>query len=106
MSQLWTGRFWLAALERALKTYAQALVAMIGANAVAITDLDWPQLLSVSGTAALVSLLTSVASVGIGNPGPSLADETTDVPVLTGPDRATAAHAGEPVDPPNLDDIG
>ena len=68
--------FWYAALERAIKTVAQTLVALIGANAVSVTSLDWPSLLGVSATAGIVSILTSVGSSAFGNPGPSLADET------------------------------
>lgn len=101
MSTLLTSRFWVAAVERAVKTWAQSMVALIGANAVAVTDLDWLQLFAVSGTAAIVSLLTSVASAGIGPHGPSLADESVIPPrMTTGPDNGTAAHAGDPIDPP------
>lgn len=68
--------FWIAAAERALKTLAQTLVALIGANAVSVMDLDWPQMLGVAGTAAVVSILTSLASAPFGkNDGPSLVDE-------------------------------
>jgi hypothetical protein len=72
-------RFWMATLERALKTLAQALVALIGANAVSVMDLDWGQMLGVSATAALVSILTSVISAPLGNTtGPSLGPETVE----------------------------
>lgn len=68
--------FWVAAAERALKTLAQTLVALIGANAVSVMELDWPQMLGVAGTAAVVSILTSLASAPFGaNNGPSLVDE-------------------------------
>ena len=48
-----------------------------------------------------MSLLTSIASAGIGPHGPSLADESIVEPLrmTTGPDNGTAAHAGEPIDP-------
>ena len=114
MSTLRTSRFWLAAAERAAKTMAQSLVALIGANAVAVTDLDWPQLLGVSATAALVSILTSIASAGVGPHGPSLADESIVTPLaaplaveqpdvapltLTGPDKGAWSDPAQPVDP-------
>jgi hypothetical protein len=113
MSTLLTSRFWLAAAERAAKTMAQSLVALIGANAVAVTDLDWPQLLGVSATAALVSILTSIASAGVGPHGPSLADESIVTPLvtvtadqpdvapltLTGPDKGAWVDPGQPIDP-------
>jgi hypothetical protein len=68
--------FGLAVLERALKTFAQALVAVFAAGSVTVLDLDWTQALAVSGTAALLSVLTSIVSANIGNYGPSLASET------------------------------
>lgn len=71
--------FWLAAAERAVKTFAQALLALIGTDLVAVTALDWPQMLAVAATAALASLLTSVASDKAGpNAGPSLTTETVE----------------------------
>lgn len=33
--------FWIASLERALKTAAQAAIATIGTDAVGVTELDW-----------------------------------------------------------------
>lgn len=72
-------RFWKAAGERAIKTLAQTLVALVGTSAVSIIDLDWAQMLGVSLTATVLSILSSVASANIGkNPGPSLADETVE----------------------------
>ena len=52
-----------AALIRAVKTFAQTMVALIGTGAVGFTDLDWLKILSVAGVAALLSLLTSVAGL-------------------------------------------
>lgn len=52
-----------AALIRAIKTGAQTLAALIGTGAVGILELDWPQLLSVTATAMVLSILTSVAGV-------------------------------------------
>lgn len=61
-----------ATAERAVKTTAQAAVALITANATGLLDVDWPQLASVSGLAGLVSILTSIASAPFGGDGPSL----------------------------------
>lgn len=52
-----------AALIRAIKTAAQTAASLIGTGAVGFTDLDWLQIASVSGVAAVLSLLTSVAGI-------------------------------------------
>ncbi len=52
-----------AAGIRAVKTFAQTAVALIGTGAVGFTDLDWLKIASVSGVAAVLSLLTSVAGL-------------------------------------------
>lgn len=55
---------WLkAAGIRAIKTFAQTAVAMIGGDMVGLMNVDWLAVLSVSATAAIVSLLTSVAGL-------------------------------------------
>lgn len=72
-------RFWQATAERAVKTFAQALIALIGTSAMSIIELDWAQMLGVSATATVLSVLTSIASANFGsNYGPSLADETVE----------------------------
>lgn len=53
----------LAALVRAIKTFAQTMVSLIGTGAVGFTELDWLQIVSVAGVTAVVSLLTSVAGI-------------------------------------------
>jgi len=72
-------RFWHATAERAIKTFAQSLIALIGTQTVNIISLDWPQMLGAAATATLLSVLTSVVSANFGkNPGPSLSDETIE----------------------------
>lgn len=67
--------FWVATGERAVKTFAQSLIALFAAG-VTILSIDWRQAVAVAGTAALLSVLSSVASDHFGRwPGPSLADE-------------------------------
>lgn len=53
----------IAAIVRAIKTAAQTAVSLIGTGAVGFTDLDWLQIASVSGVAAVLSILTSVAGL-------------------------------------------
>lgn len=55
---------WLkAAGIRAVKTFAQTAVGMLGGEMVGVMDVDWMAVLSVSAVAALASLLTSVAGL-------------------------------------------
>lgn len=66
----------IAALIRAVRTAAQTAAALIGTGAVGFTDLDWVRIASVSGVAAVLSLLTSVAGipeVAGGAPAPTIA---------------------------------
>ena len=78
--------FWKAAAERAIKTFAQSLVALFVAG-VTILTIDWVQALAVAGTAAVISVLTSIASSRLGPfDGPSLTDEA-----LVEPDFEDAA---------------
>lgn len=87
--------FLRALLERAIKTFAQTLVALLGATAVDVMSVGWVQLLSVAAGAALVSVLTSIASSGFGSTnGPSLAGEELPVP------RTVGAHERLFADPP------
>jgi hypothetical protein len=55
-------------LERAAKTFAQVLVSFFTAG-VTIGGLDWAHALNVSVTAAVVSVLTSVASLPVSENG-------------------------------------
>jgi hypothetical protein len=54
---------WLrAALIRAVKTFAQTMVGSIAVGA-AFNEIDWLRALSVSGVAAVLSILTSLAGL-------------------------------------------
>jgi hypothetical protein len=64
--------FWKAAFERLIKTFAQTLAATLGAGAINILEVPWQAALSIAAGAAVVSLLTSVASAGAASPGPAL----------------------------------
>jgi len=75
MGELGHKEFWLAALERAIKTFCQALLALLGTNVASITDVDWAQALGVAGLAFVASVLLSIASSGVGKSGPSLGPE-------------------------------
>ncbi len=62
-----TGAFWSDAIERAVRTAAQAALGIVGAGTLGVLDVDWGIVGSVSGLAAVVSLLTSFAAGSTGD---------------------------------------
>ena len=54
-------KFLIAALIRAVRTFAQTAVSMIAVGA-AFSEIDWLRVLSVSGVAFVLSILTSLAT--------------------------------------------
>ena len=52
-----------AAAVRALKTFCQGLVTLIGSDMINIIALDWPKMIGISATMAAVSILTSIAGL-------------------------------------------
>lgn len=65
---MWTLSFWKDASERAVKTAAQTAggVLVVG---VPIWEVDWTAGLGITATATVLSLLTSIGSVGFGSAG-------------------------------------
>lgn len=61
-----TSKFWKDAFERGIKTFAQSAVAIL-ALSVGVLDASWVQAASVGGLAAVISLLTSIGSSGVGS---------------------------------------
>ena len=55
-------KWWKAAGIRAIKTFAQAAVAMIGTSVV-ISDVNWQVAIGAAALAAVLSLLTSLAGL-------------------------------------------
>lgn len=60
-------QYWIrwakAAGVRALKTVAQTAVALIGTNAIGITEVNWVGVASGAALAGVVSILTSLAGI-------------------------------------------
>ena len=77
---MFTKLFWQRATERAIKSFAQSLVAVLTASGLGLFDAPWPKALSTAGMVALLSVLTSLASTKLGD------DE--DPSVLPAPDEA------------------
>lgn len=53
--------FWLAAANRAIRTFAQTAVATIGTAAI-LSEVDFPLVLSASLLAGILSMLMSIAT--------------------------------------------
>lgn len=66
--------FWKATLIRAIRTICQTAVATIG-TAMVVTEVDWLYVVSASGLAGLLSVLTSIAT---GLPEVDICHEMTD----------------------------
>lgn len=67
--------FWKATVERAVKTVAQALIAVIAGASFDWFTADWQAIAGVAATAGVLSILTSIASEGMGpKNSPSLVD--------------------------------
>ncbi len=65
---MFTSQFWQLSIERAIKTFAQSLLAILSANGVGLLDVPWGPALSTAGAAALLSVLTSMTSLPVGEP--------------------------------------
>lgn len=61
--KIFSWEFWHYAGERAVKTFAQAALAYLGTGTVGLLAIDFVTLVSVSGGAALLSVLTSVVTL-------------------------------------------
>lgn len=62
-----TKAFWIDTAERAVKTFAQALLAVLVVG-VPVWEIDWLAALGIALTATIMSVLTSIASGATGDP--------------------------------------
>jgi hypothetical protein len=70
-----TTKFWSQTGERAVKTFCQVLAATLLADQVGVLEADWASAASLAAGAALLSLLTSIASEPFGaEDSPSLVE--------------------------------
>jgi len=64
---VYTLTFWKDAAERAIRTAAQALLALWATDVSGVLAVDWVQAGSVAALASLMSLLMSIAAAGTGS---------------------------------------
>ena len=62
MEKLRSKDWWLEVIERMIKTFAQVLVSLLTVGK-ALTDFDWISMLSIAATSAVISFLTSLATI-------------------------------------------
>lgn len=74
---MYSKAFWLDVTERAIKTFAQSLIATLAVGT-PIFDLAWTEGLGIAATATVISVLTSIASYGVGDKGSAAAILTED----------------------------
>ncbi|MBH1939098.1 holin [Streptomyces sp. AV19] len=74
-----TSAFWLATFERMTRTFAQALLGVLGAGATGVLDAPWTGALSAAALAAVLALLTAIAT-SAGPEGPGLTETVRKAP--------------------------
>ncbi|MEU6388241.1 holin [Streptomyces sp. NPDC046939] len=75
---MWTAAFWKATAERAIRTFAQALAAVLVAGATNLLDVDWPAALGTAGLATVLAILTAVGTAEVGARGPGILETPTE----------------------------
>lgn len=74
---MWTAGFWKATAERALRTFAQSLAAVLVAGATTLLDVEWKAALATAGMATLLAVLTAVGAANAGARGPGITETPT-----------------------------
>ena len=74
MIQVFTKEFWKATLVRAIRTFAESMLAFIGTGAIVLKDVDWLAALSAGGFGAICAVLLALAT-GIPEAKPTLPEE-------------------------------
>jgi hypothetical protein len=70
--------FWRQVMERAIKSGAQALVIVFGADMFSPWTADWKAIAGVVAAAVGLSIVTSIATSGVGEPNDPSAVRLTD----------------------------
>lgn len=66
---MWGTAFWIGATDRIIKSVAQTLVLLYTGQQFNLLGIDWKATVGLAGGAAVLSLLTSLASAPAGTPG-------------------------------------
>lgn len=89
--------FWIDAGERAIRTFAQALLALFGAGAVDVVHTPWLADIGIAAGAAVLSLLTSIVASGVaGSSTAALVEPAPTVPAAVAALKAQQAKRGNP----------
>lgn len=64
---MFTWRFWRSTIERAVKTAAQAIIAS-GLVSTTVQGMSWADVGAIGAAAAIMSVITSLASTRVGDP--------------------------------------
>ncbi len=101
---LFSKAFLLATVERAIRSFAASLASLLTAAGTGLLDTNWFEKLSVSGMAALVTVLLAVAGGTFGKgDGPSfigrenLSGTTAPGPVIPAQRTSAQAPAAAPI---------
>ena len=100
-TSLLTKVFWYATAERAVKTFAQTLVAVLSAGQLGLFEVAWAKAMSTAALGAVMSVLTSVGSARTAGDGPSLGAEVTR-PAAGAATATTGTAAGTTAPAPAL----
>ncbi|MET8684389.1 holin [Streptomyces sp. NPDC004732] len=74
---MWTAAFWKATTERAIRTFAQALAAVLVAGATSLLDVEWGAAFATAGLAAVLAVLTAIGTSEVGAAGPGITEQPT-----------------------------
>jgi hypothetical protein len=79
--------FWINLFERAISTFAQAAIGILSAGSLGLLQVNWVDVASVAGLAALLSVLKSfsVAAVPSGDSAPKIPVGTAKIGVQVVP---------------------
>ena len=59
---MFTKEFWQATLVRAVRTFAESMLAYIGTGAIVLKDVDWIAALSAGGLGFVIAVLMALAT--------------------------------------------